>query len=175
MRIDRTGEHSARAVISADELKKLGLDAESIDDGTPEAVRFLSEMTGNAFPEKGKYTVSVEMIPIKCGGCVFILTRKPQTEELTAAIITTFSAERLIGICKRIKSLGIRCPESSVTGDRYHIRLITRIPPDSMLFRELSEEGMLFPASDSALAKLSEHDRTVIPKNAVEILAGLSH
>ena len=55
MRIDRTGEHSARAVISADELKKLGLDAESIDDGTPEAVRFLSEMTGNAFPEKGKY------------------------------------------------------------------------------------------------------------------------
>ena len=34
---------------------------------------------------------------------------------------------------------------------------------------------MLFPASDSALAKLSEHDRTVIPKNAVEILAGLSH
>lgn len=52
MRIDRTGEHSARAVISADELKKLGLDAESIDDGTPEAVRFLSVMTGNAFPKK---------------------------------------------------------------------------------------------------------------------------
>lgn len=175
MRIDRTGEHSARAVISADEMKKLGLDAESIDDGTPEAVRFLSEITGSAFPEKGKYTVSVEMIPIKCGGCVFILTRRPQTAELTTAIITAGSAEMLIGICKRIQALGIRCPESSVTGDKYHIRLITRIPTDSMIYKELSEEGMLFPASSNALAKLEEYDRTIISKNAVEILSGLSH
>ena len=175
MRIDRTGEHTARAVISADELKRLGLDAESIDDGSPESVRFLSELTGSAFPEKGKYTVSAEIIPVKYGGCVFILTRKPQTAETTQTIITAGSAERLIEICRRIKAIGIRCPESAVTGDRYHVRLIARIPEDTALYRELSDEGMLFPASDCALAKLSEHDRTVIPKNAVEILSGLPH
>lgn len=175
MRIDRTGEHSARAVISADELKKLGLDAESIDDGSPETVNFLSEMIGSAFPEKGKYTISVEMIRVKYGGCVFILTRRPQTSELSPTIITAGSAEKLIGICKRIKALGIRCPESAVTGDRYHIRLIARIPEDTMLYRELSDEGLLFPASDTALAKIAEHDRTVISKNAVDILSGLSH
>ncbi|MGN1105850.1 MAG: hypothetical protein ACI4RH_04300 [Huintestinicola sp.] len=175
MRIERTGKHAARAVLSENELSLLGLDAESLHNGSHKASMFISLLVGKAFPEKGKYTVSVEIIPVKWGGCVFIMTRKPQQGAVSPIIITAASSEELIRICRKIKSLGISCPESAVTGGQDYLRLIVRLPEDILMYESLSENGMIFPADESALAKLSEHDKAVISKNAVEILSGLSH
>ena len=175
MRIERTGSHRARAVISERELCLLGLSAEKLREGSPTASLLISEMVGRAFPEKGKYTVSVEIIPVRWGGCVFIMTRKPQSGGICPMIITTASAEELIRVCKRIKSLSISCPESAVTGGQDYLRLIVRLPDDILLYESLSETGTVIPADEASLAKLSEHDKMVIPKNAVEILSGLSH
>lgn len=175
MRIERTGSHRARAVISERELCLLGLSAEKLREGSPTASLLISEMVGRAFPEKGKYTVSVEIIPVRWGGCVFIMTRKPQQAAVSPMIITTASAEELIRICRKIKSLSISCPESAVTGGQDYLRLIVRIPEDILLYESISETGTMIPADETALAKLSEHDRVIISKNAVEILSGLSH
>ncbi|WP_432650966.1 hypothetical protein [Huintestinicola sp.] len=175
MRIERTGEHKARAVISESELCLLGLCAEKLHEGSPKASLLISELVGRAFPEKGKYTVSVEIIPVRWGGCVFIMTRKPQSGGVCPMIITTASAEELIRVCKKIKSLSISCPESAVTGGQDYLRLIIRLPDDILLCESLSETGTLIPADEAALAKLSEHDKVIISKNAVEILSGLSH
>ncbi|MGN0637429.1 MAG: hypothetical protein ACI4J0_03575 [Huintestinicola sp.] len=175
MRIERTEIHRARAVMSESELSLLGLCAEELHKGSPTASLLISELVVRAFPEKGKYTVSVEIIPVRWGGCVFIMTRKPQQITVSPMIITTASAEELIRICKKIKSLSISCPESAVTGGKGYLRLIVRLPDDTLLYESLSETGMMMPADESALAKLSEHDKVVISKNAVEILSGLSH
>ena len=175
MRIERTEIHRARAVMSERELNLLGLCAEELHKGSPEASLLISGMVEKAFPEKGKYTVSVEIIPVKWGGCVFIMTRRPQQGTVCPMIITTASAEELIGICKRIRSMNISCPESAVTGGQGYLRLIVRLPDDILLYESLSETGTIIPADEAALAKLSEHDKMVISKNAVEILSGLSH
>lgn len=175
MRIERTGSHSARAVISESELILMGLSADELHESSQAASSLISEMVRKAFPEKGKYTVSIEIIPVKWGGCVFIMTRKPQYAGISPMIITTESAEELMGICKKIKSLNISCPESAVTGGNGYLRLIVRLPDDILLYESLSEKGAILPADEIVLAKLSEHDKVVIPKNAVEILSGLSH
>lgn len=175
MRIERTGSHRARAVISERELCLLGLDAGKLSEGSEKVSLLISELVGRAFPEKGKYTVSVEIIPVRWGGCVFIMTRRSQSGGICPMIITTASAEELIRICKRIKSLSISCPESAVTGGKGYLRLIVRLPDDILLYEGLSETGTVIPADEASLAKLSEHDRVVISKNAVEILSGLSH
>lgn len=175
MRIERTGEHRARAVVSENELKLLGICAEELNKGSPAVSVLISEIIGRAFPEKGKYTVSAEIIPVRWGGCVFIMTRKPQPGGICPMIITTASAEELIRICKRIKSLSISCPESAVTGGKDYLRLLVRLPDDILLYESLSETGTILPADEAALAKLSEHDKVVIAKNAVELLSDLSH
>lgn len=175
MRIERTGENRARAVLSEKELSLIGVDAEGLHEGSPEASMLISRLAERAFPERGKYTVSVEIIPVRWGGCVFIMTRRQQQGTVSPIIITTASAEELIGICKRLRALNISCPESAVTGGKGYLRLIVRLPDDILLYESLSETGNFIPADETALAKLSEHDKTVISKNAVEILSGLSH
>ena len=102
------------------------------------------------------------------------MTRNRSAERLCKMIITAYSADSIIELCRRISELRISCPESSLVGGKDHLRLIACLP-EEMLLLEGSFETRIVPADDNTLAKLSEHDRTIIPKNAVALLAKLSH
>ncbi len=101
------------------------------------------------------------------------MTRSKNSERLCRMIITAYSSERITEICRKISDLGLSCPESSLVGGADHLRLIARLP-EEMLLCEIPFEARILPADENALAKLSEHDRTIIPKNAVSVLARLS-
>ncbi|MBQ5334014.1 MAG: hypothetical protein J6K92_12275 [Oscillospiraceae bacterium] len=174
MRIERTGAATAKAVITGNELRRAGLTASDLLNGSAAALPLISEMAEKAFPEGGRQRISVEIYPAKWGGCFFIMTRNRSAERLCKMIITAYSADSIIELCRRISELRISCPESSLVGGKDHLRLIACLP-EEMLLLEGSFETRIVPADDNTLAKLSEHDRTIIPKNAVALLAKLSH
>lgn len=102
------------------------------------------------------------------------MTRNRSTERLCKMIITAYSAESIIELCRKIADSGVSCPESVLVGGSDHLRLIASLPEEMLLFGSPDEAG-IFPADETSLAKLSEHDRIIIPKNAVALLAKLSH
>ncbi|MCI7767322.1 MAG: hypothetical protein MSJ26_04980 [Oscillospiraceae bacterium] len=174
MRIERTGAAAAKAIITGNELRRAGLTVTELQNGMPAALPLIAEIAEKAFPEGERVRISVEIYPAKWGGCIFVMTRNRSDERLCKMIITAYSADVITELCRKIADMGLCCPESVLVGGCDHLRLIASLPEDMLLFGSL-EEASFFPADEASLAKLSEHDRIIIPKNAVALLAKLSH
>lgn len=178
MRVEHIGRSAVKITLSGKELARAGLTVSDIDGKSPLSVMLLSGLIEKIYPGGGSSQLNIEVFAAKDGGCVLYISDISPSAKAAATvktIITVYSVDDLVSVCRIVSKAGI-CPKNSaVIGEKGRLRLVVGLPADQpALISELLAFSWLENADDHALAHILEHGRVMIPQNAVDIASRLA-
>lgn len=180
MQVLNIGKTTMKIILSGKELARAGLTGRDMTGDSPQSAALITKIVEAVYTQRGlsvpQCRLFAEVFPTGGKGCVLYISSIngnlfPETGN---AVIITDSIPALINAARLIKPHLSEKGKSRLYADSRSFKLTAEITESEEPVTAESEKYVnIIPATESVLAHISEHCRTIIGENAVETLSSL--